>query len=318
MIRRSPSEYYIKYLVVHPDGYDNDRIRSICTRLDIEILGNWYLDQLRSTVRPPSPFFPQDPSHWPSQKFIQRECLRSIFAPNESMLKAQQILEKPRLRELVEVMVLSGAPSEAISRALAVRARYICDEHAITLYRHYFWDIDLLDSNEMRAFLKLRLDAVAGSNDPEIKAQYTHLTKSRYTDPRVVAARLPTSPLSALLSQVQMGVLPKGVHLQDVLESVRFMASLRALEASTVGGPQGAGDGQGYMVTADIANRLLETIVKPEDQLRKDLMNISLKLSGKTVPVIAELTGGRHTVDLQPEPKPVGKQLKKADKHEGA
>lgn len=317
MIRRSPSEYYIKYLVVHPDGYDNERIRSICSKLDIEILGAWYLDQLRAEARPPTPFLPQDPGHQPSQKFIQRECLRSIFAPDESMLKAQQILEKPRLRELVEVMTLSGAPSEAIAKALAMRIRYRCDPSTITLYRHYFWDIDLLDSYEMRAFLALRLERVAGNADPEVKAQYFHLHKMRFTDPRVVAARLPTSPLSALMAQVQMGVMPKGLQLQDVLESVRFMSSLRALEASTLGGPQGAGDGQGYMVTADIANRLLETIVKPEDQLRKDLMNISLKLSGRTVPAVAELTGGRHTIDLQPEPKSATKKLK-TEKHEGA
>jgi len=304
MIRRSPSEYYIKYLLVHPDEYDNEKVRSICLQLGIEVLGNWYMNQLRFQCQPPDPFYPQDFLHAPSQKFLRRECLYSVFHPDEHMQLALKVLDKPRVREVVEVMALSGAPSDAIAYALQVRTNFPCTEQAVNLYRHYFWDIDLLDSNEMRAFLQMKQDRVAESADPEIKYQYTYLNKNKHTDPRIVASKLPVSPLSAVLSQIQVGVMPKGVALSAVLENVRLMASLRALESTTVGGPYAAGSSQSYMVTADIANKILETLVKPEDELRRDLMNISLKVSTKAVPVIADLSGGSHTVEILPEPGP--------------
>jgi len=87
------------------------------------------------------------------------------------------------------------------------------------------------------------------------------------------------------------------------LEGVRAVAALRAYESSVIGGPQGAGQGQGFMAMSDTAHRMLETVVKPEDQLRKDLLNIALKTSEAKVPVLHQLTAGAHTVDLAPEPK---------------
>lgn len=303
MLRRSPCEYYLKYLVVHPAKYDNDHIVEICQQHCLDYLGAWYLNLLRARHKPPEPFRPNDVTDVPSRDFITSEMIRLAFFPNDTMNEAQKILERPRLRELVEVMILSGAPHGAIVYALRARHGYQCSSSAIDLYRHYFWDIDLLDSSDMRALLMLRYEKVAESRDPEIKWQYTALKKAYHNDPRVMAAKLPISPLSALMSQIQMGVMPKDLNVITILEGVRTMSSIRALESAFTGGSQGAGAGQGFMLMADLANKLLESVIKPEDALRADLQNIAMKTTATKVPILSQLTSGNHTTELAPAPQ---------------
>ena len=81
------------------------------------------------------------------------------------------------------------------------------------------------------------------------------------------------------------------------------MAALRAYEAAVVGGVTSADQGSCYMSMANMAQQMLETVVKPEEQLRDELMNIGLKTTAAAIPVLPQLTAGNHTVDLQPEPK---------------
>lgn len=301
MIRRSPSEYYIKYLVV--SGLDNAQIAKTCDGHGLVWLGDWYLNDLRAAHKPPNPFLPADPTHAPTRVFLTKEMIRLAFYPDDAMKKALRILEKPRLRELVEVMVMSGAPTDATVYALELRHGFKCSEFAIALYRHYFWDIDLLDSNEMRALLRIKCDQVLSSPDPKVRQQYDALKKSFHSDPRVVAARMPVSPLTGMLAQISVGVMPKKLNIIDILEKVRMISGLRALEAALMGGPAGAQQGPAYMSMAEMASGILETAVKPEEQLRDELLNIALQSSTKTVPVISQLTGGSHTVDIAPEPK---------------
>jgi hypothetical protein len=80
------------------------------------------------------------------------------------------------------------------------------------------------------------------------------------------------------------------------------MAVLRAYEASSAGGSEGASAVQGYMAAAGLAHGMLENVMKPEDQLRQDLEALALRASSRKVPEICELTGGEHTSSLEPPP----------------
>lgn len=301
MIRRSPSEYYIKYLVV--SGLDNASVKKACDLHGLVWLGDWYLNELRARARPPNPFLPGDQTHTPTRTFLIREMIQLAFYPDDPMKKALKILEKPRLRELVEVMIVSGAPTDATVYALEKRHRFSCSEYALALYRHYFWDIDLLDSNDMRALMRFKYEQVLDSPEPGVRKQYDALKKSFHSDPRVVASRLPASPITGMLAQLSVGVMPKGINVVDILGMVRLVSTMRALEASLIGGPVGAEQGPSYMSMAEMASRMLETVVKPEEQLRDELLNIALESSTATVPVVHQLTRGSHTVDIAPPPK---------------
>jgi hypothetical protein len=304
MIRRSPSEYYLKYLIVHPDAYDDDDLlENICPELGLDALGHWYLDKLHQACEPPVPFHPHDSMHFVSQKFLRREKLHDAFQPSEGMKQARAILNRPRVRELIEVMMLSGAPDTAVEDALVFKFGFEIAPKCVKLYRHYFWNLELLDTTETRAILQMRFENVLDSKEPGVKAQYSSLSKNLYTDPRVSAARLPGSPLTALVAQIQMGVMPKGVNLAEVVEATRLMASMRTLESVAIGGPKGAEMASKFSATAESMHRMMETVIKPEEQLREDLAKIAMKSDPSRVPLLSELSGGQHTTDLQPEPE---------------
>lgn len=303
MIRRSPAENYYKYLITHPDLYDNAYIQQVATALSLDYLGDWYLQWLRDHVVPPTPFYPEDLRHKPSQRFLLKEMLSKVFNPCDDMRAAMRILQRPRAREVVETMVLSGAPDEPIALALDVRLKFRTTAFSVQLFRHYFWDITLLDSTEMRALLDLRYHRLMGDKDPAIQAQYAALQRARYRDPRVVAARLPSTPLSSLLAQVEAGVMPKTVDLAKIVDATRTLAALRAWDSTMQGGPTGAQMAIGYSTVADIMNRIHETVVKPEEQLRADLQKIALATSPTKIPTIQQLTDGKHTTNIHPEPK---------------
>lgn len=301
MIRHSPAEYYIKYLVV--GGYEDREIEKICDVHGLIWLGEWHCAEIRGTYKPPTPFLPEDKTHVPTQLFITKEMIRQAFYPEEPMRKALKLLEKPRPRELVETMILSGAPHSAIVHALKVRHEFVCSTQALDLYRHYFWDIDLLDSTSMRAVLKIKHERALQHPDPKVRIQHAALQANFHNDPRVIASKLPASPLAGMLAQISVGVLPKNLNIVEILENVRTVAALRGFEAALQGGPTGAEMGQGYMSMSATASSMLETVVKPEDQLRTDLMNIGLKTVQAKIPILNKLTSGNHTVDLSPEPK---------------
>jgi len=317
MIRRSPSEYYIKFLLAHPDQYDEAHVKRICELHNLEYLGEWYLQQLRSQLQLPKPFHPTDQLHLTSQRFIRKEMIQRAFLPNDAMKIALSILEKATTRELVEVMILSGAPHQAIVFGLNARLHFVATVEAIDLYRHYFWDVDLLDTTELRAFLEMRLERVMAHDDPKMRAQYSHLWRQRHNDPRIVASKLPVSPLAAMMAQIQLGVMPRDLNVSDVLTSIRLMASLRALEATMTGGPAGSQMASNFMMTADIANRLYDTILKPEDQLRGELNKIALRTTAMKTPLLGALSGGNHTTQLQPAPEPETEEEKEDVKSAG-
>lgn len=304
MIRRAPAEGYFKYLVVHPSMYDNAYIKDIARELSLDYLGDWYVQWLRERLRPPTPFYPEDLTHSPSQHFLMRECLLRPFHPTPDWSSVLRILNKPRLREVIETMLLSDAPYSAISHAMDVRYSVAFSVESVRLFKLYFWDIDLLDSFEMRTLLDMRHSGVLGNIEAHKDAllQLPSIKRMRHTDPRVIAARMPHTPLAAALAQLELGVMPKKMDLAVLLEQAQFTTLLRATEAAHNGGPVGATMSQAFFAAAESVQRLKAAVVNPEDKLRSDLKRISLATTSKKVPTLAQLTNGNHTTNVHPEP----------------
>lgn len=306
MIRHSPAENYFKYLVVHPECYDNGHIKEISFELGLDYIGDWYMGWLRQRMRPPHPFRPEDPKHEKSQQYLVREGLARAFLPDKHMEKATRILSRPRWRELVETLLISQAPHNAIVHALRVRHRFQCEDHTIRLYKFFYWNIDLLDSTDLRSLLEMRYTGGFHSvgEDKERLAQFTALSKNRHNDPRVVAARLPASPISAQLAQISLGVIPKRVNLEQVVQTTMTVATFKSYEGTLLGGQNGSQISQGYGATAETMSRLKEAVSNPEANLRDDLQRITVATTSVVVPTLRELTGGNHTVNVLPDAKP--------------
>jgi hypothetical protein len=298
MLTRSPCEYYIKYLALRPERYTTVQMKVMLERQKLDALHVQYIERVRASLQPPDPFYPLDPAHTRSQRFLITEQVQALFRREAAARNALTILETPRAREFAEAAILAGAPHLAIARVLKNSFKTPATEAGVELFRHFFWNIDLLDSSDVRILLNLRIDLAEDHPDPEVAQQYKAMKKAYWKDPRVVAADLPSSPLAAMAAQMRMGIMPAGVQLQKVLDTLRLASSLKAVEVTMAGGRGSAQEATLFMTAAKIANEMLENMAKPEDELKQQIQTLRLRAKEGAIPHVHQLTKGNHTVDL--------------------
>lgn len=306
MIRRSPAEAYLQYLILHPRKYTDAQITEIARFAQIDHLGNWYLARLRANLTPPKPFFPFDPNHRPSSNFLYLNKLYPIFHTDEAGRRAFKILEMPRVKEFVESSIISGAPSAAIAVTVTRRQRFTCSAQVIDRYKAFFWDVHLLDSSELRALLQLRYAQLEDHPDAEVKKQHDLMKKAYYSDSRKAAAELPFSPLSALISQMKMGIMPSELDVAMVINQTQKFAAIRTAEALLNNGRGDSGNALNYAIVMEKATSVLKEIAKPDEDLQKQLASIALRTSESAIPTLHALSaggGGTFTTDTGPKEK---------------
>jgi len=300
MIRRSPAEYYLKYLVSHPDGHGDEDIRTICEEKGIDVIGNRYLTRVRRQTIAPLPFRPMDNMHLPSQRFLTKHRLRSLYFPDEAHSVAMCILEKPRLKEYTEAMLLTGAPPASICLGLKRAHSVDVTEDGLRRFRHYFWNIDLLDFTEMRALMFMRGMAPSKEDATSEEKQNAWAYGQAFRkDPRKLAADLPYSPMSAVLAQVRMGMSPVGVQFSDILEKTRDVAAIKCFQSVMEDGRWESEKAQNYMNIARGATELLERQAAPEELLLEKFNALQMATDDRPLPNIKQLSEGRHTTDMQ-------------------
>jgi hypothetical protein len=300
MFLRSPAEFYIKYLLVHPRRHTVEDIQRLLETTDLPFVSVAYVEGLRERLVPPDPFRPWERMHTPSQRFLSRERLQRLFLRDKAMDRAQRILETPRAKEFAETMLLTHAPRAAIAAAITKHRGVLCTPEAIDLYAHFYWNVDLLDSVAMRTLLQLRYEQLAQREDADGQALALAAKKASYQDPRKLAADLPFSPLAAMLVQMRMGMMPAKIEVSQRMEAARNLAVVRTEECLHYATPADAQRAVNYAMTAKIMNELLEVVQKPDDQLREQLSVITLRTDDKPIPSLAELGAGKHTADLLP------------------
>lgn len=323
MLLRSPAEFYYKHLVIHPDRYDDATIMTMAGELGIDWISDQYIARLRARMVPPDPFYPGDDSHNPSHSYLTDQRLLFFFHPDRDMHLAREILDQPRAREFVETMLLSHAPYDAIAKVVT-RQGVPCTRGAVERYAHHYWNVGLLDSTQMKILLQWRFERI-GVTFNKTDEGGLHVDSSlfnagkraSYQDPRRLAADLPFSPFAALLVQMRMGVMPEKIDVATRMTAVRDMATVRALESMHFATPGDANRALSYVTAAKIMQELLETVHKPDEQLREQLSAIALRTDDRPVPSIHQLSAGRHTVDLQPTSEGTYEPEPAADSSEG-
>lgn len=298
MIRRSPAELYLKYLVLHPKGHTNEQIREICQFAQLDALGNWYLNRLRQELDPPEPFRPFDKNDKNSYRFLLSTGLSGIFHPDAAGKKAFEILKTPRIKEFVESSLISNVNPVAIAMAATRQYRFECDSRAIERYKSFFWNIDLLDTTELRALLQLRIDALEDHANAEIKSQHAAVKTASYKDSRRAAADLPVSPISAMIAQMRMGLSPSVIDLPKIILQSKNLAGIRTYEALQ---NNGRGDSTRALDFSGVLERLVNVAKEMEDpdgDLREQLATITMRNDDAALPTIHQLSQGRHTAEV--------------------
>lgn len=292
---RSPCESYLKYLIVHPDGYDNDRIRSVVMMQRLDYMGHPYTDQLRLTCIPPNPFFPEDKKHKPSQRFLYRERLLTIFHPDDAMKCAWVLLES-RAKETIENMVITKSNPAWICTALHHQG-YESTPEAIERYKYYFFNIDGLESKELVATLSKR-GVMDRSLDPDEIAFSTAIAVANRNDSRVMSAQAAVPALAGMMNLIRMGIMPTSVEISRIVKATQAVASYRALESALMDKPV---KGRDYSFMVKMMDETLASMGGEEEELQEGLRNMILKTEETIIPHIKELSADNYTLDLQPQ-----------------
>ena len=295
----SPALHYLKYLCCHPDNYTNDAIKERCLDERIDFISDAYLDRVRKQLRVPTPFFPTDRSHKKSLQFLVDEQLYNIFTADTCMRMALQVLKKPRAKEFIETNILLRVPLSPIAAYVAQHFNVPCTYVSLQRYQHYFWNVDLLDTTEMRVLLAMRIEQTE-DGVPEFKGKKKLLQSAYYKDPRKIAADLPSSPMAVMLTQIYLGIRPGKVDLALRMMETRDLALIRAGEAAMQNSLNDSVKFLNFANGSRILEELLQLTSQPEEHIQDQLRAIALRTDTRDVPSIHQLSAGQHTVEMAP------------------
>lgn len=147
---RSPSEYYIRYLLLM--GLGHRRVNKVLESIGMPGCKSGYLGDLRESMAPPRPFRPEATTGMVA-KWKKRQMLWPAFHRDQYMDEATDILGNHETRSIVESLVLSGCPDDVIVQLLHDRTGLRLFEESIRYYRHFFWNRSLLSMEEWDDFL---------------------------------------------------------------------------------------------------------------------------------------------------------------------
>lgn len=296
MIRRSPCEAYLKYLIVHPDGYSDEAIRRLIIMQQLDWIGKSYLVRLRDVCIPPTPFFPDDRLHTRSSRFLRKERLETIFHPDDAMAAAVRILDSTRAKELVENMLIGYCHPGWICTALRRQFAMDVPEEAVVRFKHYYFNIDLVDSTELKALMTLRMDSESTTDVDEQKVSHA-LTSMMKSDSRRLTAMASTPITANIMNTLRMGLLPTSLDIARLADATRAAALSGCLDMSIRGLPT---QGRDFALTAKMMTEILESIGDPANDLQEGLSRLALETEDQDIPSIKQLSAGSYTMNVQP------------------
>lgn len=302
MIRRSPAEFYIKYLILHPDRLTDEDIIRTLRENQLDYPGPGYLDRVRKTLKPPVPFHPLVESDVRSYKFLQRQKVHRLFFRNVHVDTALEILQTPKAKEVVETLLILAAEHTDICFRLRKLGFNVLPE-AIAYYAHFFMNVQLVDPTELRALISVRVEDLQLAGDgQETAIRYKAMKQAMYTDPRYMAANSPAAHLTSIRMQMRYGYKPN-IDFMRLLEGLRDIAAVSALETLMRGGPKAAVEARDLSMVLATVNEILADSGGGSDEMKKQLQILGLSTDNQSIPTIKELTNGDFTdsVDLAKE-----------------
>lgn len=300
MIRNSPAEKYIEYLVSHPEGYSDDDIVGIMQLKQLDFIGPQYFARLRKEIRIPSPFYPENKVHKPSSRFLAAHRIYYLHHPDEAMDLAFRILKEPRAKEMLETMLITRDSERLCARRLSSLIPSVTSK-AVERYKFFFFNIDAVDSYELQALIRLRTEYVPLKTDGYEDQVRTALRKAGHQDPRRAMAAHPLPQVAGMMNQMRMGLMPSRADLARMVELAQHASIARTFNTvMTQYGPHAAAEARDWTLTTKMLGEVAADIGSPDAGLQRDLQALALKTDSSEVPHISQLTGGDHTVDLQP------------------
>lgn len=145
---RSPSEYYVRYLLSHNPAASDAELYELCDSYRFYNVSTGYIRALRSEMQP-IPDRARLMTPGPEElKWLRRHRILVIWTEPDVRKQVTRILEHSRLREFVESMIVAGY--EALEMV-----KFLDDftPQGLKAYEHYVFNLGLLSSTELDTFL---------------------------------------------------------------------------------------------------------------------------------------------------------------------
>ena len=295
MIRSTPCQFYLKYLVTHPDDYTNEQIRNLIRLQHLDFLGMGHLNEIRRDCVRPTPFYPEDPTHHATQRFLKKEKIYSLYQLDKDVITAIKLLDHPRGKELTESLLVTQAMPTWICSALK-RVTFKATPRAINLYKHYYFNTELLDTTELNAVLSMRSHTeLRDPDDPDEKRYAISYAGASRNMASRLSAEMSTAPIAQAMQLMRLGYMPSGVEISRIVSLGRMAAAMRSSDCSLIGKSKAALD---FGMTAKILSELLESVGDSGDDLQSSLMKMTLQTEAAPIPTLEQITGGQHSVDM--------------------
>ena len=303
MVLRSPAQFYIKYLLCHPNGYTVDAIIARMMDEGLDYIDAPYIESVRGKMPPlPKPFYPRDPDHSLSRRYIRDQQIEGMFLPDTNVRAAYELVSHAQARRQIEAMVIGNQVFQRIASAVTLVHGAYCTPLVLAYYAHYFWNPRLFDVYTLMMLMKLRLRDLSAST-PDFPGKEKLLSSMFYQDPRRMAAMLPNGRVSQTSVQIGLGIMPPLHHVLEGLEELGALGIHRAAEVTLMNGARAQEEYMMWLSGAEKCYHIAQMIAKPNDSL-KGLESVPmLRTSDKKIPAIHELTQGHHTVDGLPPPE---------------
>ena len=144
-----PSFYFIKYLLVALPNASLDIINENLKLNGVSTTSIDVVERARDEIGDtPEEFKPWDKKHRPTTRWLHKQKIDTIVQQDDYIRNIDAlIINKPRDREVLERLLLSGMSSqEACFRLSKINIQI--PDMTISAYRHYFWNTDIMSLSQ--------------------------------------------------------------------------------------------------------------------------------------------------------------------------
>lgn len=326
MVRRSPSERYIRYLLVCDEQYTNEQIKELLIQLDLLYVSLAYINRLREQCTPGFKLEVRNASrHRPTREFLLKLEILDMFVIDDRSKKlldyTHHILEHPRQKELVEALLNNNASHGHIATFIRFSDPVFhgITKDAIHRYEKLFWDKSLVDSREMVELCELRHLQMPTGLTVEERDNFIKVgNRNKYRDPRYISSTLPQNEITALVTQIRMGFPAEVKELKKVYDAIHQASLAAAYETLGKNMPMMGPELQSLLSAAKLARDMGETVQQAEESLRKQIIDLALRHDTDKVKTLLQLTAGNHSTDPSAEQRGLPESLGGKEEEEDA
>jgi hypothetical protein len=175
-VQRSPSEYYIRYLIStdppteeerdapadEEDDFDSpswspDEIIRHLESAGLESVSPSYIRSLRNSMLPfPEGYDPKAGEDKGTRRWLKHHRIYDLWNPNPGVREALLILNDRYLREKMEPLLLSSLTPVHLARRLRKYTSICLTAEGVSAFSHYFWNRKLLTQHQWVEYARTR------------------------------------------------------------------------------------------------------------------------------------------------------------------